>query len=108
MTVTDAPVPAPSVSDRIYAARLHAMRARPYLATALYALHLIESPHVRTMSVDRYWRCYLSPTFVANRPEEEIAALLVHEVSHLLRDHAGRCDRYAEDHDVDSRRNGCG
>ncbi|MCG7633855.1 VWA-like domain-containing protein [Gordonia McavH-238-E] len=104
MTVTEAlgPAPSVSVSDKIYAARLHAVRARPYMATALYALHLIESPLVPTMSVDRYWRCYLSPAFVASRPEEEIAALLVHEVSHLLRDHAARSDRYAEDHGFDS------
>ena len=103
MTVADVPVSMPSVviSDKMYAARLHAVRARPYMASALYALRLVESPRVPTMSVDRHWRCYLSPTFVASRPEEEIAALLVHEVSHLLRDHAGRSDRYAVDHDSD-------
>ncbi|MFE0752188.1 VWA-like domain-containing protein [Gordonia sp. NPDC058843] len=104
MTVTAAPVSTPSVSvsDKIYAARLHAVRARPYMASALYALHIVESPRVPTMSVDRHWRCYLSPTYIASSPEEEIAAHLVHLVSHLLRDHADRSDRYAEEHDCDS------
>ncbi|WP_439029572.1 vWA domain-containing protein [Gordonia terrae] len=86
------------LSDKVYAARLHAVRARPYMATALYALHIVESSRVPTMSVDRYWRCYLSPAFLTARPEEEIAAHLVHLVSHLLRDHHGRSDRYARAH----------
>ncbi|MFC4126820.1 vWA domain-containing protein [Nocardia rhizosphaerae] len=81
--------------DRLYAARLQAVRARPYLATALYALHLVASRAVPTMGVDRYWRCYVSPVFVARTPVEELASVLVHEVSHLLRDHHGRSDRYA-------------
>ncbi|AFR50104.1 vWA domain-containing protein [Gordonia sp. KTR9] len=103
MTMREAPAStaSESISDKIYAARLQAVRARPYMASALYALHLVESPRVPTMSVDRHWRCYLSPAFVASRPEEEIAARLVHLVSHLLRDHAARSDRYADDHGSD-------
>ncbi|RMI35256.1 vWA domain-containing protein [Nocardia stercoris] len=84
--------------DKLYAARLFAVRARPYLATALYALHLVESSRVPTMAVDRYWRCYVSPAFVRSRSVEELASVLVHEVSHLLRDHHGRSDRFAREH----------
>lgn len=90
-------------ADKIYAARLYAARARPYLATALYALHIVASPRVPTIGVDRYWRCYVSPVFVAQRPMEELASILVHEVSHLLRDHHGRSDRYARAHGLTSR-----
>ncbi|MEV7124286.1 vWA domain-containing protein [Kitasatospora griseola] len=79
--------------EKLYAARLQAVRARPYLATALFAMHVVESAQVPTMAVDRYWRCYVSPVFVAARPVEELASIWVHEVSHLLRDHAGRGDR---------------
>lgn len=89
--------------EKVYAARLHAARARPYLATALYALCIVESHRVPTMSVDRHWRCYVSPAFVDQRPVEEIASNLVHGVSHLLRDHHGRSDRYARAHDLTSR-----
>ena len=81
--------------DKLFAARLHAVRARPYLATALFALHAVESRQVPTMAVDRYWRCYVSPAFVARMPVEELAGVWVHEVSHLLRDHHGRGDRVA-------------
>jgi predicted metal-dependent peptidase len=87
----------PGVLDRekLFAARLHAARVRPYLATALFALHPVESRQVPTMAVDRHWRCYVSPAFVDRTPLAELAAVWVHEVSHLLRDHHGRGDRVA-------------
>ncbi|QIS21114.1 vWA domain-containing protein [Nocardia terpenica] len=86
--------------DKLFAARLLAVRARPYLATALYALHLVESRRVPTMGVDRYWRCYVSPAFVDCTSVEELASVLVHEVSHLLRDHHGRSERFAREHNL--------
>ncbi|MGR6320530.1 VWA-like domain-containing protein [Micromonospora soli] len=83
--------------DKLFTARLHAARVRPYLATALFALHVVESRRVPTMAVDRYWRCYVSPSFVDRTPVEELAGVWVHEVSHLLRDHHGRGDRVARE-----------
>ncbi|MCM2423626.1 VWA-like domain-containing protein [Streptomyces sp. RKAG293] len=83
--------------DKLFTARLHAARARPYLATALFALHPVESQRVPTMAVDRHWRCYISPGFVDRTPVEELAGVWVHEVSHLLRDHHGRSDRVARE-----------
>ncbi|MFD9903074.1 VWA-like domain-containing protein [Streptomyces sp. NPDC059063] len=83
--------------DKLLAARLYAARARPYLATALFALHVVESRRVPTMAVDRHWRVYVSPLFVDRTPVEELAGVWVHEVSHLLRDHHGRGDRVARE-----------
>ncbi|MCT9009415.1 vWA domain-containing protein [Streptomyces rhizosphaerihabitans] len=83
--------------EKLYAARLHAARVRPYLATALFALHTVESRWVPTMAVDRYWRCYVSPGFVDRTPVEDLAGVWVHEVSHLLRDHHGRSERVARE-----------
>ncbi|MDH6135485.1 putative metal-dependent peptidase [Kitasatospora sp. MAA4] len=83
--------------DKLFAARLHAARVRPYLATALFALHTVQSRRVPTMAVDRHWRCYVSPAFVDRTPVEELAGVWVHEVSHLLRDHHGRGDRVARE-----------
>ncbi|MFI7608178.1 VWA-like domain-containing protein [Micromonospora sp. NPDC049366] len=83
--------------DKLFTARLHAARARPYLATALFALHVVESRQVPTMGVDPHWRCYVSPAFVDRTPVEELAGVWVHEVSHLLRDHHGRGDRVARE-----------
>jgi predicted metal-dependent peptidase len=87
-------------SEKLYAARLFAAEARPYLATALYALKPILSWTVPTMAVDRFWRCYVSPAFVAATPVDELAGVWVHEVSHLLRDHHGRGERLAVEKDL--------
>ncbi|PSL52726.1 putative metal-dependent peptidase [Saccharothrix carnea] len=84
--------------EKLFAARLHAVRCRPYLATALFALHTVASRQTPTMAVDRHWRCYVSPAFVDRTPLEELAGVWVHEVSHLLRDHHGRGDRFAARH----------
>ncbi|RSS63339.1 hypothetical protein EF912_03905 [Streptomyces sp. WAC07061] len=84
-------------TEKLLAARLHAVSVRPYLASALFALHVVEDRSVPTMAVDAYWRCYVSPLFVARTPLEELAGVWVHEVSHLLRDHHGRSERYARE-----------
>ncbi|MFD0823589.1 hypothetical protein ACFQ0D_35895, partial [Micromonospora zhanjiangensis] len=89
--------------DKLYTARLQAARARPYLATALFALHPVPSRRVPTMAVDRHWRCYVSPAFVDRTPVEELAGVWVHEVSHLLRDHHGRGDRVAKERGLTGR-----
>ncbi|MEW2074294.1 MULTISPECIES: VWA-like domain-containing protein [unclassified Streptomyces] len=98
MTTHPPRTPAPALDlDKLLTARLQAARARPYLATALFALHPVESRRVPTMAVDRHWRCYVSPAFVDATPVEELAGVWVHEVSHLLRDHHGRSDRFARE-----------
>ncbi|MDI2128463.1 vWA domain-containing protein [Yinghuangia seranimata] len=94
-TRASAAEPAPLDAEKLFAARLQAVRARPYLASALFALHPVASRFVPTMAVDPYWRCYVSPAFVAQTPVEELAGVWVHEVSHLLREHHGRGDRAA-------------
>ncbi|MGW2488276.1 vWA domain-containing protein [Streptomyces sp. NPDC001606] len=88
---------------KLYAARLYAARVRPYLATALFALHPVASRQVPTMAVDRHWRCYVSPAFVDRMPVEELAGVWVHEVAHLLRDHHGRGDRLAREEGLTGR-----
>ncbi|WP_116245798.1 VWA-like domain-containing protein [Nocardiopsis sp. FIRDI 009] len=78
---------------KLLAARYRAATARPYLASALYSLTAVPSTRVPTMGVDRHWRCYVRPEFVAATPVPELAGVWIHEVSHLLRDHHGRADR---------------
>ncbi|WP_232835765.1 vWA domain-containing protein [Actinocorallia populi] len=87
--------------EKLLTARLHAVKVRPYLASALFALHVVEDRSVPTMAVDAHWRCYVSPGFVARTPVEELAGVWVHEVSHLLRDHHGRGERYAKEQGKD-------
>ncbi|GAA3767599.1 hypothetical protein GCM10022206_02820 [Streptomyces chiangmaiensis] len=94
----DRPAP-PLDMEKLLAARLHAVKVRPYLAGALFALHVVEDRSVPTMAVDAHWRCYVSARFVARTPVEELAGVWVHEVSHLLRDHHGRSERYAREYE---------
>ena len=56
------------------------------------------------MGVDRHWRCYVSPRFVDRTPVAELAAVWVHEVAHLLRDHHGRADLLPAAEQRDQRR----
>ncbi|MGI5048567.1 DUF2201 family putative metallopeptidase [Streptomyces sp. JAC18] len=79
-------------TTKLLAARYRAAADRPYLASALYALTVVASDEVPTMGVDRHWRCYVSPGFVDRTPVAELAAVWVHEVAHLLRDHHGRAE----------------
>ncbi|WP_144125919.1 vWA domain-containing protein [Catellatospora sichuanensis] len=89
---------------KLLAARFRAAGERPYLATALYSLTVVPSERVPTMGVDRHWRCYVSPAFVAETPVEELAGVWIHEVAHLLRDHHGRADRLTADERADHHR----
>ncbi len=101
--------PTPALDrDKLFAARLYAARVRPYLATALFALHTVESRNVPTMAVDRHWRCYVSPGFVDRMTVEDLAGVWVHEASHLLRDHHGRSDRVARERGLTGPGSGCG
>jgi predicted metal-dependent peptidase len=78
---------------KLLVARYRAATDRPYLASALYSLTVVPSTRVPTMAVDRHWRCYASPAFVAETPVPELAGVWIHEVAHLLRDHHGRAER---------------
>ncbi|MEW1838298.1 VWA-like domain-containing protein [Nonomuraea angiospora] len=78
---------------KLLAARYRAASERPYLASALYSLTVVPSSDVPTMAVDRHWRCYVSPAFVAATSVPELAGVWIHELAHVLRDHHGRADR---------------
>lgn len=78
---------------KLLAARFRAVADRPYYAAALYSLTVVECDQVPTMAVDRFWRCYVSPSFVERMPVEGLAGVWIHEVSHLLREHHARAKR---------------
>lgn len=78
------------------AARLWAATSFPYLASALFAMRVVERPGLAEaegsdgVAVDDRWRLYLDPTVAAAWSVGELGALLVHHTGHLVRDHAGR------------------
>jgi predicted metal-dependent peptidase len=77
-------------SRTLQVARVRAAYQRSYFAPALFSLVPIETDLIGSMAVDAHWRLYYNDAWLAAHSVEENAALLIHEVSHLLRDHEAR------------------
>lgn len=77
-------------SRDLQAARLRASYQRAYFAPALFNLIPVKTDLIATMAVDAYWRLYYNESWLATHTVDENAALLIHEVGHLLRDHEAR------------------
>jgi len=77
-------------SRTLQAARVRAAHQRSYFAPALFNLVPVETTLIGSMAVDSQWRLYYNEAWLATHSVEQNASLLVHEVSHLLRDHEGR------------------
>lgn len=81
--------------SELAAARLNAVRKRPYLASILMAFVPREVDSARLgmpgpIGVDKYFRVYYDPARLAEWTVEELAGVLYHEAQHLLRDHPER------------------
>src|SRR5215472_1023010 len=77
-------------SRDLQAARVRAAHQRSYFAPALFNLIPVETTLIGSMAVDSYWRLYYNASWVSTHSVEENATLLIHEVSHLLRNHEER------------------
>lgn len=77
-------------SRALQAARVRASYQRAYFAPALFNLIPVRTDLVAGMAVDTRWRLYYNEDWVASHSVEENAAVLIHEVSHLLREHDAR------------------
>jgi predicted metal-dependent peptidase len=77
-------------SRGLQAARVRASYLRAYFAPALFNLIPVRTDLIDSMAVDVYWRLYYNESWVAAHSVEENAAVLIHEVSHLLREHEAR------------------
>src|SRR5579863_1781975 len=75
---------------RLAAARLLAAESHPFLAIALYALTPVADPSTPTFAVDENWRLFINPQQLMDWSVREVAGVLLHEVGHVVRDHAGR------------------
>jgi predicted metal-dependent peptidase len=77
-------------SRDLQTARVRASFQRAYFAPALFNLIPVKTDLIASMAVDAYWRLYYNDSWLATHTVEENASLLIHEVSHLLRDHESR------------------
>lgn len=69
---------------------MRASYQRAYFAPALFNLIPVSTDLIGSMAVDVNWRLYYNESWVATHTVEENASLLIHEVSHLLREHDAR------------------
>jgi predicted metal-dependent peptidase len=74
----------------LQAARVLALRTRPYLSRALCAIQLREKQGIGTMACDAAWRVYYDPATVRAWGVQNTAVGLLHEVGHLVRAHHAR------------------
>lgn len=91
--------------ERWAAGRLLAVQEAPYLASALLALRpvLVEVPGSQAgpdgplagYPVDAGWRVHIDPVRLAVTAPRELAYWLLHQVTHLIRDHPARGVRAA-------------
>lgn len=80
------------------AARMLALEHVPYFAHALFSMAPLAAVGLGTFAVDAAWRLYLDPETMDAWGPELSAAVLAHEVSHLVRDHAGRAQALGQVH----------
>jgi predicted metal-dependent peptidase len=83
--------------QRVAAARLWAAMRFPYLASAVFASSIVAAPRLGSIAADRSWRLYMDPSLVESWSADEVGSMLVHQVGHLLRDHAGRAQQMGID-----------
>lgn len=86
------PLSAPE-AEAFRLARLVAAEWQPYLMHALFAVSPVAAEGLGTFAVDAWWRLYMDPARLVGDSRWETpqtAGVLLHEVGHLLRDHAGR------------------
>lgn len=87
----------------LQAARLWAVQHRPYYASVLFRCPVIASTTTGTLAVDRHWRIYVNPAFANRLSVTRLAAILIHEANHVIRQHHDRAGSLgvasSDDHD---------
>ncbi len=66
----------------------------PFLASALYAITPVVTADVPTLGTDRHWRTYVNPVYINSITADQAAAVVVHEVWHLLGGTFERAEAY--------------
>jgi hypothetical protein len=76
--------------QKLAAARVFATSRYPYLASALFAAPVRPALHSGTIAIDRRWCIHADPEIVEQISAPELGRLIVHLVSHVLREHGRR------------------
>ena len=84
---------------KLVGARMRACRSWQACSFAILTQQAHARKGIGTMAVDKHWRLYYDPEFVAKTPVDELAGVLLHETAHLLLTHHKRF-RSDMDHDL--------
>ena len=79
--------------QKIAAARIVVQKKAPYFARALRSLIPYEAPGLGTFAVTEKGVLMYYPAKAAEWEIDELAAVLIHELSHVIRSHAARAER---------------
>ncbi len=84
-------ITASTISD----ARARAQMLFPYFSSGLMSLRPVVKPGIRTLAIDAGWRMYWDPAIEWTLAQ--LAAVMGHELDHLLRDHHARAEAISAD-----------
>jgi len=90
-------------TEKIKIARYLAIEKRPYLAAAILTMHIVKNNDCPTLGVSKKWVMYYNEDFIDTLEINQLAGIIIHEVSHLLREHCIRAEEFGIDektHDV--------
>ena len=76
--------------ERLRLARARAISKAPYYEALLMRLELIERPEVGRLAADAWGRLYFNPEYTAEANFDELTAVFLLQLEHLLRGHALR------------------
>jgi predicted metal-dependent peptidase len=82
---------------KVAASRVFAASRYPYLASALFAAQVHPVEGSGTIAVDQGWQVHADPEALNGMAVDDLGRLLVHLVSHVLRDHGTRAERAGVD-----------
>lgn len=103
MSSPDAAARSAQVEDQLRLARAFAAQRLPWFADALFRCRIVLTELVPVAAIDEHLNVYWNPVAVIRVLEadcaahEELGFIWVHEISHVLRDHASRAKAIAAD-----------
>lgn len=89
--------------EKLISARLMAVHKFPYFASGIFALRPKEMPGLGTFATSQNGIMRWDPAFVQKFPIEQIAAVIVHEMFHLLMNHFERQKTHKADAIMETR-----
>ncbi len=86
-----------TAADKLSKARLRACTLAPYFRSGLLSLIPREAPGLNTLAVTNQWVMLWDGAFVDRVSDDELAAVIIHELMHVTLNHHARCKAIGAD-----------